>query len=126
MKTAPNRVLLAFKEWEDRKKEMEPLQKAGRATSACSGNCNLTTCDRYSTNCVDGQIVDARWKQGRNYQEIALEADPANRRLKLLDSNRQPVTAQQLNERAKERVTKEKQEQPVQHVRQRIKQGQRM
>ena len=73
-----------------------------------------------------GQVIDASWKQGRNYQDISLEADPANCRLKLLDGSRQPVTPQQLNERAKELVTKEKQEKPVQHFRQRSRQGQRI
>ena len=73
-----------------------------------------------------GQVIDARWKQGRDYQGISLEADPANQRLKMLDDNKQPVTPQQLNERAKERAAKEKKEQPVQQIRQRVRHTQRM
>lgn len=73
-----------------------------------------------------GQIVNARWKQEKNYQDISIEADPASRTLKLLDGSSQPVTAKQLNERAKEHAAKQKPEQPAQQVYRRQRRGQQI
>lgn len=73
-----------------------------------------------------GQLVNARWKQEKYYQDIFIKADPANRTLQLLDSQSRPVTPVQLNERAKARIAAQKREQPESNARQMIKSGPRI
>jgi hypothetical protein len=50
---------------------------------------------RYLEN---GQQVPTHWKQGRQYQSIYVQADPANRCIKLLDDKLRPITAEKLNQ----------------------------
>ncbi|MES2108560.1 MAG: hypothetical protein V4577_07430 [Bacteroidota bacterium] len=50
---------------------------------------------RYLEN---GQQVPTHWKQGRQHQSIYIQADPANRCIKLLDDKLRPVTAEKLNQ----------------------------
>jgi hypothetical protein len=50
---------------------------------------------RYLEN---GQQVLTHWKQGGQYQSIYVQADPANRSIKLLDDKLRPVTAEKLNQ----------------------------
>jgi len=52
---------------------------------------------RYLEN---GQQVSTHWKQNGQFQNIYVQADPANRTLKLFDAKMKPVTADQLNQRA--------------------------
>jgi hypothetical protein len=51
---------------------------------------------RYLEN---GQQVPTYWKQGRAYISINVQADPANRTIKLLDDKLQPITAEKLNQK---------------------------
>lgn len=46
----------------------------------------------------NGQQVPTYWKQGRQYQSIYVQADPANRTIKLLDDKFRPITAEKLNQ----------------------------
>ncbi|MCR8561997.1 hypothetical protein KXD93_30360 [Mucilaginibacter sp. BJC16-A38] len=50
---------------------------------------------RYLEN---GQQVPTYWKQGKQYQNIYVQADPANRCIKLLDDKLRPITAEKLNQ----------------------------
>jgi hypothetical protein len=46
----------------------------------------------------NGQQVPTYWKQGRSYISINVQADPANRTIKLLDDKLRPITADMLNQ----------------------------
>jgi hypothetical protein len=50
---------------------------------------------RYLEN---GQQVPTCWKHGRSYISIHVQADPANRTIKLLDDKLRPITAEKLNQ----------------------------
>lgn len=76
---------------------------------------------RYLEN---GQQVPTYWKQGRQYQSIYVQADPANRRIRLLDDKLRPVTAEKLNRNLVQTRTKVKTlGVPIQETRKRIKNG---
>ena len=56
----------------------------------------------------NGQQVPTYWKQGRSYISIHVQADPANRTIKLLDDKQQPITAEKLNQKIQEQGPKVK------------------
>lgn len=62
---------------------------------------------RYLEN---GQQVSTHWKQNGQFQNIYVQADPANRTLKLFDTRMKPVTAEQLNQRAQQQAQNKKPE----------------
>jgi hypothetical protein len=77
---------------------------------------------RYLEN---GQQVPTYWKQGRSYISINVQADPANRTIKLLDDKLQPTTAEKLNEKIVQQGSKVKVlNAPVQKNGRRVKNGQ--
>jgi hypothetical protein len=45
----------------------------------------------------NGQQVPTYWKQGRSYVSINVQADPANRTIKLFDDKLKPISAEKLN-----------------------------
>ncbi|MET3501332.1 hypothetical protein ABIC45_002944 [Mucilaginibacter rubeus] len=76
---------------------------------------------RYLEN---GQQVPTYWKQGRAYLGIQVQADPANRTIKLLDDKLQPITAEKLNQKIQEQGSKVKVlSAPVQKNRKGVKNG---
>ena len=76
---------------------------------------------RYLEN---GQQVSTHWKQGRQYQSIYVQADPANRCVKLLDDKLRPVTAEKLNQNLAQQGLKVKTiGVPVQKIRKGVKNG---
>jgi hypothetical protein len=52
----------------------------------------------------NGQQVSTHWKQNGQFQNISVQADPANSTLKLLDAKLKPVTAEQLNQRTQQQA----------------------
>lgn len=62
---------------------------------------------RYLEN---GQQVSTHWKQNGQFQNIFIQADPANQALKLFDAKMKPVTAEQLTQRAQQQVQNKKPE----------------
>jgi hypothetical protein len=77
---------------------------------------------RYLEN---GQQVPTYWKQGRSYISINVQADPANRTIKLLDDKLQPTTAEKLNQKIVQQGPKVKVlNAPVQKNRKGVKNGQ--
>jgi len=62
---------------------------------------------RYLEN---GQQVSTHWKQNGQFQNLFIQADPANRALKLFDAKMKPVTAEQLTQRAQQQVQNKKPE----------------
>lgn len=56
---------------------------------------------RYLEN---GQQVSTHWKHNGQFQNISVQADPANGTLKLFDAKMKPVTAEQLNQRAQQQA----------------------
>jgi hypothetical protein len=60
---------------------------------------------RYLEN---GQQLSTYWKQGQQYQSINIRADPANKRIRLLDDKLRPVTAEKLNQNLARQNTKVK------------------
>lgn len=73
----------------------------------------------------NGQQVSTQWKQGRSYQTIHIQADPANRCIKIFDEKLQPTTAEQLNQRMAQQACKVKTLQvPRQQTRKSLKAGQ--
>lgn len=73
----------------------------------------------------NGQQVSTHWKQGRAYQTIYVQADPANRTIKLFDEKLQPITVEKLNQQMAQQACKVKTLQvPRQQTRKRIKSGQ--
>lgn len=78
---------------------------------------------RYLEN---GQQVPTYWKQGRSYLSINVQADPANRTIKLLDDKLQPITAEKINQQIIARGPKVKVlGAPVQKARKGVKNGHR-
>lgn len=76
---------------------------------------------RYLEN---GQQVPTYWKQGRSYVSIHLQADPANRTIKLLDDKLCPITAEKLNQQIVQQGPKVKVlGAPVQKIRKGVKNG---
>lgn len=76
---------------------------------------------RYLEN---GQQVPTYWKQGRAYLSIYVQADPANRTIKLLDDKQQPIIAEKLNQKIQEQGPKVKVlSSPVQKNRKGVKNG---
>jgi len=76
---------------------------------------------RYLEN---GQQVPTHWKQGRQYQSIYIQADPANRCIKLLDDKFRPVTAEKLNQNLARQGLKVKTlDIPVHKIRKGLKNG---
>lgn len=76
---------------------------------------------RYLEN---GQQVPTHWKQGRQYQSIYIQADPANRCIKLLDDKFRPVTAEKLNQNlARQGLKVTTLSPPVQKMRKGVKNG---
>jgi hypothetical protein len=61
-------------------------------------------------NLENGQQVSTHWKQNGQFQNIYVQADPANRTLKLFDTRMKPVTAEQLNQRAQQQAQNKKPE----------------
>jgi hypothetical protein len=73
----------------------------------------------------NGQQVSTHWKQGRAYQTIYVQADPANRCIKIFDEKLQPTTVEKLNQRMAQQACKVKTLQvPRQQPKKRIKTGQ--
>jgi len=72
---------------------------------------------RYLEN---GQQISTHWKQNGQFQSIFVQADPANKNIKLFDAKQKPVTAEQLIQKA----ALKKPEVPVQKIRKGIKNGQ--
>jgi hypothetical protein len=58
---------------------------------------------RYLEN---GQQVPSYWKQGRQCQSIYVQADPANKCIRLTDDKLRPVTAEKLNQNLARQNTK--------------------
>lgn len=56
---------------------------------------------RYLEN---GQQVTTHWKQNGQYQNIYVQANPANCTLQLFDAKMKPVTVEQLNQRAQQQA----------------------
>jgi hypothetical protein len=78
---------------------------------------------RYLEN---GQQIPTYWKQGRQFQQIYVQADPANRTIQLLDDKLQPTTAEKLNQKLAQQVPKVKPlSAPVQKTRKGVKNGHR-
>jgi len=76
---------------------------------------------RYLEN---GQQVSAHWRQGRQYHPIYIQADPANRCIKLLDDKSRLVTAEKLNQNiAKQGIKIKTLGEPVKKIRKGIKNG---
>lgn len=72
----------------------------------------------------NGQLVPTHWKQGRQYQSIYLQADPANRCIKLLDDKQRPVTAEKLDQcLARQGLKVKTPDLPVQKMRKGLKNG---
>lgn len=77
---------------------------------------------RYLEN---GQQVPTYWKQGRSYISIHVQADPANRTIKLLDDKLRPISAEKLNQQLVQQGPKVKVlSAPVQTIRKGVKNGQ--
>ena len=78
---------------------------------------------RYLEN---GQQIPTHWKHDRQYQSIYVQADPANKCIKLLDDKLQPITAEKLNQNLARQGLKVKTlGKPVQKIRKGVKNGQR-
>ena len=76
---------------------------------------------RYLEN---GQQVPTHWKQGRQYQSIYIQADPANRCIKLLDDKLRPTTAEKLNQNlARQQLKVTTPTLPAQKMRKGVKNG---
>ncbi|WP_295769248.1 hypothetical protein [uncultured Mucilaginibacter sp.] len=71
-----------------------------------------------------GQLAGARWKQDQYYQDIFLQADPAGRNLKIFDKDQKPVTAEELNVRAKQTLARSKEQMTVvPQIRKKVRHG---
>jgi len=78
---------------------------------------------RYLEN---GQQVPTYWKEGRSYLSIHVQADPANRTIKLLDDKLQPITAEKLSQKIIAQGAKVKLlSSPAQKIRKGVKNGHR-
>jgi len=76
---------------------------------------------RYLEN---GQQVQTHWKKGGQYQSIYIQADPANRCIKLLDDKLRPITAEKLNQNLARQGLKVKTlDIPIQKMRKGVKNG---
>ena len=74
----------------------------------------------------NGQQIPTYWKQGRQYLNIHVQADPANRAIKLLDDKLRPVTAEKLNQQLAQQGLKVKTlGEPIQKIRKGVKNGHR-
>lgn len=71
----------------------------------------------------NGQQVPTHWKHEGQFQNIFVQADPANNNLKLFDAKGKPITAEQLSQRAKQRSVVKKPEMPAQRLRKGVKNG---
>ena len=74
---------------------------------------------RYLEN---GQRIPTHWKQDGHFQNIYVQADPANRTIKIFDAREKPVTAEQLNKTALQQKM-QKPKSLSQNVRHNIKNG---
>jgi hypothetical protein len=80
--------------------------------------------DELSRYLENGQQVPTYWKHGRSYISIHVQADPANRTIKLLDDKLRPVTAEKLNQQLVQQGPKVKiLSAPVQKTRKGVKNG---
>ena len=62
---------------------------------------------RYLEN---GQCVPTHWQQNGQFQNIYVQADPANGSLKIFDAKMKPVTAEQLSQKAHQQLQSKKPE----------------
>jgi hypothetical protein len=72
-----------------------------------------------------GQIISTYWKKDGQFQPIYVQADPANRSVKLFDAKQQPTTPDQLNQKMQKQATIKKLEVPAQRMRKGVSNGQR-
>lgn len=73
----------------------------------------------------NGQQVSTHWRQGRRYQSIHVQADPANKCIQLLDDKLRPITVEKLNQNLARHGLKFKTpDTTAQKTRRRIKNGQ--
>ncbi|MCQ6957313.1 hypothetical protein [Mucilaginibacter aquariorum] len=76
---------------------------------------------RYLEN---GQRAPAHWKNGKQYQSISVQADPANHTLKFFDARNKPITPAKLDKNAQQQAIVKRPELPVHNVRKGVKNGQ--
>jgi hypothetical protein len=91
--------------------------------TAVAATPNITGNREDLIRCLENGVrISTHWKQDDHVQNIYVQADPANRTLKLFDARLKPVTPEQLNKKVRQQKV-QKPEPLSQNVRTNIKNG---